>query len=215
MNRCYYDVDELAIQLALNRLGVSDMEITKIFSSELMDKNPSLITQACMKKYLNIKKHCCNCNYNLNHKACIIIYTNKCMQILCDGQNQSYIDGSSEHAEINCIKHLPPRKNWNRQLLIVDMMVIRVSKTGLLGNSAPCIHCLRSITHLPHKMGYHINRIYYTNPDGKIESYKLDDLIAIDPHLTSFHRRNKKNNNIKNIFKWRESYLERIKNSKN
>ena len=85
-------------------------------------------------------------------------------------------------------------------------MVIRVSRSGNVGNSAPCIHCLRNMTYLPHKKGYHINTVYYSDSYGNIQSQRLDELIASEfQHMTSFHRNNKID--VRKILKWRKKYL--------
>lgn len=200
------NIEELVIWLALKRLGYSNVEINQI--SEQIINNYIISNLGGLQGSL---KHN---TYNFNHIASIITFQNKKIKQLCIGQNDSFADGSSQHAEVDAIHHLPPRKNWNRQLMIVDLIVIRVSKIGIIGNSMPCIHCLRTMTHLPHKMGYHINRIYYSNSNGEIVSCKLDDLIAInEQHITSYHRHQEKTNklNINRIFRWREKYLNNIK----
>ena len=113
--------------------------------------------------------------------------------------------------------HLPPRKNWKQRLQVVSLLVVRVSKTGTIGNSAPCIHCLRAMTHLPPRMGYYIDKIYFTNADGDIVFHRLGDLIEIDKqHITSFHRRQQGDaNGISRIMEWRRRYIEKRNKHKN
>jgi hypothetical protein len=226
MRRSIENFEQLTMWLALRRLGYSNAEIGTINELEHEQICPhchpsdNLDENMCDDEYdyseLDLmpdfikknKNRQCN-KFNFNHSAAIINSNSKSLQVLCTGQNKSYVDGSSIHAEVDAINHLPPRKNWNKRLLIVDLLVVRISKSGNLGNSAPCIHCLRTMTHLPHKMGYHINKVYYSNPEGQIVHYKLDDLIAIDEmHVTSYHRSN--GFNIKNYLKWRAKYLTQL-----
>ena len=93
------------------------------------------------------------------------------------------------HAEENAIQNLSvlPRK---RHLKRVDMLVIRVSKTGVIGCSKPCEHCLQEMSmKLPEK-GYCVGKIYYSDTDGDIS---VDSLLNIwdaeeGRHVSQFYR---------------------------
>ena len=67
----------------------------------------------------------------------------------------------SEHAEVNALRKLPPRRN--NRLICIDIFVIRVSITRMIGMSKPCIDCLKYMSKLK---GYKIKNIYYSNGIG-------------------------------------------------
>lgn len=95
---------------------------------------------------------------------------------------------SSVHAEINAMSKLPtlPR---NKKPKKVDLMVIRISKTDVYGNSKPCIHCILKLkTELPLK-GYILDTVYYTDKAGEIHKSKFTELIEdTEPHMTRFYK---------------------------
>lgn len=225
MSRTHEQLRELATLLALRRLGYSNAEINNsdvnashLDSTSELDEteldNDAVECEHIISRLTKRNIPTTKSTYSFNHIAAIINWQNKDPTIICIGQNHSYYDGSSQHAEVDAMYHLPPRKNWKHRLQVVSILVVRVSRTGTIGNSAPCIHCLRSMTHLPPRMGYYIDKIHYSNQAGKIVSYKLDDLIEIDKqHITSFHRNKKDSaNKINRIMEWRERYLEKRNN---
>jgi cytidine deaminase len=92
------------------------------------------------------------------------------------------------HAEEKAIENLPalPRK---KHLKPVDMIVIRTSKIGCFGNSKPCAHCISKMTYrLPDK-GYRLDKIYYTDGDGKMTIQKFTNLQN-EPHhhVSTFYK---------------------------
>lgn len=224
MSRNNEQIRNLAKQLAFKRLGYSmaevnslnDLESSSDSSATHSDSNSDDIECSGCEHIISrlTKKNRSQTSsptFNFNHCASIISWKNKEINVLCYGQNHSFSDGSSTHAEVDAIHHLPPRKNYKQRLEVVSLLVIRVSRLGTIGNSAPCIHCLRSMTHLPPRMGYYIDKVYFSNANGEIVSYKLDNLIEIDEqHVTSFHRNKKNSNNsVNRIMEWRRRYLER------
>lgn len=92
------------------------------------------------------------------------------------------------HAEDNAIRKLPtmPRK---KNMKKVDLLVIRTSKTGTLGNSRPCIHCLMLLqSKLPEK-GYKLQSIYYSDVGGIIHETSLKALLEDEnAHLSRYYR---------------------------
>jgi len=62
-----------------------------------------------------------------------------------------------------------------------DVIVLRVSKTGSLGMSKPCKHCLLNFKNSFVK----IKNIYYSNSEGKIECKSLTNLLnEKNPHIS-------------------------------
>lgn len=94
----------------------------------------------------------------------------------------------SLHAEenaINKLPHMPRHKKPKR----VDLLVIRANKSGSLGNSKPCIHCiLRLYTKLPLK-GYALDTIYYSNKFGQIIKTTLNSLYnESERHMSRYYK---------------------------
>ena len=52
------------------------------------------------------------------------------------------------------------------------MIVIRVSRTGKLGESRPCFHCLEKLE----KSDVNIQNVYYSTKEGVIEKEKLKSM---------------------------------------
>lgn len=93
------------------------------------------------------------------------------------------------HAEDNAIRKLPvmPRK---KNLKKVDLLVIRTSKTGMLGNSKPCIHCLILLQNKLPEKGYKLQTVYYTDTGGVIHETSLRALLADEDnmHVSRYYR---------------------------
>ena len=94
----------------------------------------------------------------------------------------------SMHAENNAIMNLPSRPR-NKKYLKVNILVIRISQTGKLGNSKPCIKCIIDMLNLPQKKGYIIKNVLYSNENGLIEYTTLDKIINNGNfHVSRFYR---------------------------
>ena len=59
----------------------------------------------------------------------------------------------------------------------VDMLVIRLSRLGILGNTRPCRNYIKKCTIL-------INNVYYSDANGSIQKEKF--ALMYDSHLTEF-----------------------------
>lgn len=92
------------------------------------------------------------------------------------------------HAEQDVLMKLKPRRKKKNRLEI-DLLVIRVGKSGKLCNSKPCTHCRDYLKdNVP--PGYKIRNIYYSNRKGEIECEKYADLIKSDDCYVSRRWRN-------------------------
>ena len=72
---------------------------------------------------------------------------------------------SSEHAEMNSgrtINKINKKHKTRKRKFVYTLYVIRFSKTGKLGYSKPCKHCLQSLV----RSNIKINRIIYSNEFG-------------------------------------------------
>lgn len=115
---------------------------------------------------------------NMMHVSCIILknkphlFTHNCinksrLRYHCQGVR-------SIHSEIEAISKLPPRDKQSKKKEI-DLIVIRITKSGMLTSSMPCQHCLNNMSNMNN--GYKINNIYFSKNDRTIEKVKLRDLM--------------------------------------
>ncbi len=78
----------------------------------------------------------------------------------------------SLHAETDAIgKAASNRRIKDRDRL--DLIVIRVSPTGLIGQSKPCYTCIQQIA----KARFRISKVYYSNAEGDIICENINQMI--------------------------------------
>lgn len=113
-------------------------------------------------------------NLKFKHSA-IIISGGKCVSV-ANNSDRTYIDGKiygglhAEHAVIRKCK---------KQLRGATLIVIRLSKTGLLSESMPCVQCKKIISDCG------IKKIYYSNNNGFIKT-KINN---VGTHYSNSYRR--------------------------
>jgi cytidine deaminase len=113
------------------------------------------------------------------------------LNILSYGENH-YKPNSvyrSVHAEDHAIQKLPTRPSKQKRYQKVDILVIRVSKTGQLGNSKPCHSCLMLLSKQLPERGYTLSRVYYSDDQGKIQVSKLSNLLFHEEHHFSRYQK--------------------------
>jgi len=98
----------------------------------------------------------------------------------------------SMHAEMEAISRLPPLPLKAKKKRII-LIVIRINRYGDLLNSTPCFKCIKHLTRLNKSSGYKIDKIYYSNKDGKIVIAKLSELIESENKHVTYAFRQKKN----------------------
>ena len=124
-----------------------------------------------------------NCNYILNRKH---TYTESCHYALfiphkTNGTNFTKlafgVNSSKKncvsvttHAEMDALSQINKIKNRPKK---VDLLVIRYSKSGKLGESRPCYHCLRRLTNT----SIEIKKIYYSTYGGLIECEDFNEML--------------------------------------
>lgn len=107
-------------------------------------------------------------------------------QVLSFGTNHYISNTKTVHAELNVWKNLKPILSNKKKNIC--LMVIRISGTGVIGNSKCCSHCLRNINKLSERKGYKIKYIYYSDKNGNIVKSNLNKLISTTNHKSSIHR---------------------------
>ncbi len=90
------------------------------------------------------------------------------------------------HAEMEAIRKLPPTRGSRN--IHIDLIVIRISKSGLLKNSQPCSKCLEYLHNLCLKTSYKIKHVYYSDSTGQIVKTKFDRLLSNDRYISSGFR---------------------------
>lgn len=78
--------------------------------------------------------------------------------------------GITKHAEVDLILKI---NGWKNKPKYIDIFVFRLSKTGNLGESKPCIHCLSFMK----KCNVNIRYIYYSTKTGIIRE-KLNNMFS-------------------------------------
>lgn len=138
----------------------------------------------------SIKSNICKCNLS-NHIACVFYKKNRNIFKIHTGIN-NYINinhnQSTVHAEISALNKL---KNKNsKKCKKINLLVIKVSYTGKVGNSKPCIKCVEKMYCLPIDKGYSIKNVYYSDENGQIIKNKIQTLINDDEkHLSRYYKR--------------------------
>lgn len=81
----------------------------------------------------------------------------------------------SFHAEANAIRKLASHKGTKNNKSF-ELVVIRVSSTGVIGNSKPCFQCIQQIM----KSRFNISKVYYSNAEGDIICESINKLLQSD-----------------------------------
>ena len=76
-------------------------------------------------------------------------------------------DGLTKLNKINKYRRFISSTDW------IDIVVLRISKTGVLGNSRPCRDCLLRMS----KCSFNIHTVYYSTSQGTIESEKFQYMM--------------------------------------
>ena len=78
----------------------------------------------------------------------------------------------SLHAEANAIRKAASNRSIKNKTS-VDLFVIRVSPTGVIGQSKPCYQCMQTIA----KTRFRISKIYYSTSSGDIACENINQLL--------------------------------------
>lgn len=96
---------------------------------------------------------------------------------LAHGYNHtySYRGFNSTHAEMDVINKLDLHY-YKRNRIKLDLYVVRVSKSGNIAESKPCMHCIKTMI----KSELNIKNVYYSNSNGEIVKTTLYELYMMD-----------------------------------
>ena len=111
---------------------------------------------------------------NSQHRHLAIIFNRDYVQFSFYGVNNVKIrHGLAEHAEVNALRKLPPKFSGKDKN--IDLLVLRMSETGVLGLSKPCAHCLKFMARMK---GYNVKFVYYSDNAGNIMGDTFTHLYA-------------------------------------
>lgn len=68
---------------------------------------------------------------------------------------------------------------------VIDIIIIRINKSGVLRNSRPCVKCLELLHNNP---CFIIKNVYYSNESGEIEKVKFNKLLNSRKHYSKRFR---------------------------
>ena len=88
---------------------------------------------------------------------------------------------TSTHAEVDAIKKIV---NWKNKPKKLDLIAIRISKNGIIGESRPCQHCIKYIANSTVR----IIDIYYSTMKGIIKESFNRMIYSENNHMSSGHR---------------------------
>lgn len=98
-----------------------------------------------------------------------------CLRSACTRNCSGRSTRCSFHAEANAIHKLASHKGTKNNKSF-DLVVIRVSPTGVIGNSKPCFQCIQQIM----KSRFNISKIYYSDANGDIICESINKLLQTD-----------------------------------
>ena len=106
--------------------------------------------------------------------------------------NDKNINLPGIHAETNAILKL--KKQNNKKLEKIDILVIRLTGTNKLQNSKPCHHCIMNMKRLAPQKGYKIINIYYSDENKNIIKTNLTSLEIQEHHYSRYFNAKKNYN---------------------
>jgi hypothetical protein len=128
-----------------------------------------------------------NDNNKLHYSAVI---SNSGVDLLSYGINskQQFKYMPTKHAEIDAITKI---KNYRNNPKTINMVVIRINKNGIIGESRPCCDCLKMLN----MSKFIIKYIYYSTAEGTIIKEKFSNML--DSPKNHISKGVKYRNNIK------------------
>ena len=93
----------------------------------------------------------------------------------------------STHAEIDALQKLKSEYIRGKiKRMTMDLLVVRLSKTGMMSMSAPCQHCLKQLANAKY---VNIKNVYYSKNKDEIVCERFDTLInSAEQFISSGYR---------------------------
>jgi hypothetical protein len=96
-----------------------------------------------------------------------------------ESKKESYHGAPSTHAEEDALRNLN-LSNISPRNRVVDILVVRFSKSGELGESRPCDHCLKKMA----KSCVAVNDVYYSTCNGIVKEKFIDMINSDRSHIS-------------------------------
>lgn len=133
------------------------------------------------------------------HKHISFIINSKSNEVITYGFNY-YLNGNkfpfSLHSEVNAInKHYKKKLTKNILKVKKDLVIIKLSKTGIIGNSKPCQHCANYIYNNFDNLK--LDKIYYSTQQNTLEELTKSDLQKPNFKIAGGFRKHSLLTNIK------------------
>ena len=108
-----------------------------------------------------------------NHHYCVLINYNPPFYVYGKNNNIPFKSISTKHSEMDLISKLY-KYNYNNLPKKIDLLLIKISKTGSVTNSKPCKCCIEFLKKFNEKSKSKINKIYYSVDSNNIicENFK-------------------------------------------
>ncbi len=116
----------------------------------------------------------------------IISMADNCLRGCCPRTCGGKSTRCSLHAEANAIRKAASNRSI-KDTSSVDIIVIRVSPTGVIGQSKPCFQCMQQIS----KARFRISKVYYSNAAGDIVCENINQLLRTNIIHIGFGLRDK------------------------
>ena len=88
----------------------------------------------------------------------------------------------STHAEIDALKKIKAIYSRDRRILKLNLLIIRITKTGKIGCAKPCFHCMKQLCAATF---VNIKKVYYSDQAGEIICEKFSALAESKDHYIS------------------------------
>ncbi len=102
----------------------------------------------------------------------IIAMGDNCLRGCCSKTCHGRSTRCSLHAETNAIRKAASNRSIKNNTS-VDLIVIRVSPSGVIGQSKPCFQCMQQIS----KARFRISKVYYSTASGDIVCENINQLL--------------------------------------
>jgi cytidine deaminase len=126
-------------------------------------------------KFLNVNEFYINNDYSHSHYCFLLSGKNEYKTFKSNNTNC--------HAEVNLLNSISKFINNKK----IDILVVRLNKSGRISNSKPCLHCL---VHMKKYYNNNIRYVYFSNQSGYICRKSIQQLLNDDIHISKGNKKN-------------------------
>ncbi len=93
--------------------------------------------------------------------------------------------GYRMHSEMDAINKL--KVNRGSRLIIIDVYITRVNKSGEMRNSKPCNKCCKHMNVVALKKGYRVKKVFYPDETCNVIEKKFEQVLKDSANYFSSH----------------------------